>query len=146
MDSGGVCCHNAWGHVRNRKSNRFDILFAQTWVHCDNKPDRSFLITVITWHFQFHLMNVSILHLKYEYAWCSKLDLFDMLLPLLLYMTPLNNGNCRNALPYTFNIRVFKSMKNNSTTIKHTCIYNDSASIIEGCNVAFHTSDWWNFP
>ena len=33
-------------------------------------PDRSVLITIITWHFQFHLVNVSILCLKYEYgAW-----------------------------------------------------------------------------
>ena len=30
-------------------------------------PDRSVLITIITWHFQFRPMNVSILHLKYDY-------------------------------------------------------------------------------
>ena len=29
--------------------------------------DRSVLITIITWHFQFHPVNVSILHLKYDY-------------------------------------------------------------------------------
>ena len=30
-------------------------------------PDRSVLITIITWHFQFRRVNVSILHLKYDY-------------------------------------------------------------------------------
>ena len=30
-------------------------------------PDRSVLITIITWHFQFRPVNVSILHLKYDY-------------------------------------------------------------------------------
>ena len=29
-------------------------------------PDRSVLIPIITWHFQFRPMNVSILHLKYD--------------------------------------------------------------------------------
>ena len=31
-------------------------------------PDRSVLIPIITWHFQFRPVNVSILHLKYEYC------------------------------------------------------------------------------
>ena len=30
-------------------------------------PDRLVLITIITWHFQFLPVNVSILHLKYDY-------------------------------------------------------------------------------
>ena len=30
-------------------------------------PNRSVLITIITWHFQFHPVIVSIPHLKYEY-------------------------------------------------------------------------------
>ena len=30
-------------------------------------PDRSVLITIITWHFQFRPVNVSIFHLKYDY-------------------------------------------------------------------------------
>ena len=30
-------------------------------------PNRSVLITIITWHFQFRPVNVSILHLKYDY-------------------------------------------------------------------------------
>ena len=36
------------------------------------KPDRSVLITIKTWHFQFHPANISILHLKYEYGARSK--------------------------------------------------------------------------
>ena len=53
--------------TRGRLAEGFDVLFAKAWVHCDNKPDRSVLITIITWHFQFHPLNISILHLKYEY-------------------------------------------------------------------------------
>ena len=44
----------------------------------------------------------------------------------------------------TSNIDGFKSVKVNSTTIKH--VYNESAKITEGCNVAFHTNDYWNIP
>ena len=29
--------------------------------------DRSVLFTIITWHFQFHLVNISILHQIYKY-------------------------------------------------------------------------------
>ena len=36
-------------------------------------PDRSALITIIPWHFQFHLVNVSILHLKHEYGHARRL-------------------------------------------------------------------------
>ena len=68
---------------------------------------------------------------------------------------PLNDGNCHliipvvkrrcplDALPDTFDIGVFKSLQNNSTTIKH--IYNESANIIEGYNLAFDNNDCWNF-
>ena len=35
-------------------------------------PDRSVLITIITWHFQFRPVNVSILHLKDDYRARSK--------------------------------------------------------------------------
>ena len=53
---------------RGWQAKGFDVLFAQACVHCANKPDRSVLITIIKWHFQFHLVNVSILHLKYQYG------------------------------------------------------------------------------
>ena len=86
---------------------------------------------------------------------CSKWEPFRVLPPLLHHMVPLNDGNCCltmpainrlcpcDALPHTFNIGMFKSIKN-SATIKH--IYNEPANIIEGCNVAFDTNDCWNFP
>ena len=75
----GFCCHNAWGCVRNRKSNP-EADRPRDLTYCSHKPecivtaspDRLVLITVITWHFQFHIMNVSILHLRYEYGARSK--------------------------------------------------------------------------
>ena len=54
-------------------------------------------------------------------------------------------GRCaRDAPPETFDIGEFKSIKKNSTTITH--IYNESANIIESCNIAFDTNDCWNIP
>ena len=72
--SGGVCCHNARGRVRNRKSHPEGVS-PRDLTYCSHKPecvvptnpDRSVLITIITWHFQFRPVNVSILHLKYDY-------------------------------------------------------------------------------
>ena len=46
----------------------FDALFTQTWVHRDNKPQQISLNRDYIMTFQFHLMNVSILHLKYQYG------------------------------------------------------------------------------
>ena len=78
-----------------------------------------------------------------------------MLIPLLCHVEPLNDGNCRftmpvvknrcnrDVLPHTFNIGVFKSIKKDPDTLQH--IYNESANIIEGCNVAFDTNACWNF-
>ena len=34
--SGGVCCHDTRGCVRNKSDP--DVLFTQARVHCDNKP------------------------------------------------------------------------------------------------------------
>ena len=77
---------------------------------------------------------------------------FRVLLPLLRHVMPLNGGTCRltmlvgkgrcahDVLPHTFNIGVFRSVKNNSATIKH--IYNEYGNIIKGCNVAFGASDF----
>ena len=72
--SGGVCCHNARGRVRNRKSNPEGVS-PRDMTYCSHKPecivttnpDRSVLITIITWHFQFRPVYGSILHLKYDY-------------------------------------------------------------------------------
>ena len=57
MISGG--CHNARGRVRSRKSN---LTYCSHKPECivTTNPDRSALITIITWHFQFHLVNISI--------------------------------------------------------------------------------------
>ena len=53
--SGGVCCHNARGRVRNRKSNPEgvsprDLTYCSHKPECivTTKPDRSVLITIIT--------------------------------------------------------------------------------------------------
>ena len=63
--------------VQNRKSNPEGVC-PRDLTYCSHKPecivttnpDRSVLITIITWHFQFRPVNVSILHLKYDYrAW-----------------------------------------------------------------------------
>ena len=79
-----------------------------------------------------------------------------MMLPLLHHVVPLEDGNCHltmpvgkghcahDKLPHTFNISMFKSIENDSTTIKH--IYSESANIIGGCKIAFDNSDCWNFP
>ena len=57
---------------------------------------------------------------------------------------PVIKGRCaRDALPHTFNIGVFKSIKKNSTTTK--LIYDKSANIVEGYNIAFDTHDCGNF-
>ena len=83
--------------------------------------------------------------------WCLKQELFRVLLPLLHHVVPLSDGNCRltmpvgkgrcarDALPHTFDMGVFRTVKKNSTTIKY--ISNQWANIIEGCNVAFDTND-----
>ena len=112
-------------------------------------PDRSVLITIITWHFHFaSWMLVSPLKTR---IWCSKGEPFRVLLILLRHVVPLNDGNCRltmpvvkgrcarDAQPHTFNISFFRSNKKDCAAIKH--IYNESANITEGCNDAFDNSD-----
>ena len=70
--------------------------------------------------------------------WCSKQELFRMLLPLLRRVTPFNDGNYLLTMPVvkgrcvrdkpsqTFDIGVFKCGKINSATMKP--IYNESAN------------------
>ena len=72
--SGRVCCHNARGRVQNRKSNPEgvslrDLTYCSHEPECivTTNPDRSVLIRIITWHFQFRPVNVSVFHLKYDY-------------------------------------------------------------------------------
>ena len=47
---------------RGRQADGVDVLFTQPRVHCDNKPNRSDFIPIISWHFQMHLANFSILN------------------------------------------------------------------------------------
>ena len=49
---------------------RKDLTYCSHKPECivTTNPDRSVLITIITWHFEFRPMNVSILHLKYNYC------------------------------------------------------------------------------
>ena len=73
--SEGVCCHDARGHVRNRKSNP-SAHRPRDLTYCSHKAerivttntDRSVLITINTSYFQFHLLNISFLHFKYQYS------------------------------------------------------------------------------
>ena len=59
--------------------------------------------------------------------------------PCRFTMSVGNERCARNALPDTFNIGVFNSVKNNPTTMKH--VYNESGNGIEVCNGAFAASD-----
>ena len=64
--------------------------------------------------------------------------------PFCRLTTPVVKGRCaRDALPHTFNMGVCLNPLNNSVTIEH--IYDESANIIVGCNVAFDDYDSWNF-
>ena len=110
--------------------------------------NRSVLMMIITWNFQVHLMNVSILYLKYKYGAGSE-SCFTCYSNCCITWCPLITGIVASqcplarddalALPRIFYISVLKIIKNNSTTIKH--IYNWFANIIEGCNNAFYTND-----
>ena len=74
-----LCNFHSRGCLPNKKSNPegFDVLFAEARVHRDNEPRQIGLNH--DFHLQFHFVNVSIIHLKYEYlarserrfAWCS---------------------------------------------------------------------------
>ena len=117
--------------------------------------DRLVLITIITWHFQFHPVNVSILRLKYEFRARSKSRLLcyfncyvtwcPLMMGIVASQYPSSRLHCAcDTLPHSFNIDVFETVKNNSTTIEH--IYNESVNFIDNCDVAFDTTDLWNQP
>ena len=156
--SGWVCCHNARGRVRNRKPNSeadrpMDLTYCSHKPECivTTNPDKSVLISIIAWHFQFHLVNVSILQLKYEYGAriesCSSLssDCYVTWYPLTTGIgasqCPSERDTALVTCYLTLLIGVFKSVDNNCTTITH--IYNESVNIIEGSNVAFNEVIAW---
>ena len=104
-------------------------------------PAQLVSIKFITLHFRFRLMNASILHINYEYGARSEL------LPVFRHVAHLNVGTCRLTMPIDHSWRATSHISYawaNPATIKH--IYNKSACIIRGCNVAFVTNDCWNFP
>ena len=117
-------------------------------------PDRLVLITIMTWHFQFHPVNVSNLHIKGAYVFEARA--VSRAQPIITSRGALKDGNCRltipvvkgrcarEALPHAFNIGVFKYSKSNPTTIKH--IYNESENLNESCDVAYDSNNWWNLP
>ena len=122
-------CPNARRHVRNRKSNPEgvsprDLTYCSRKPECigTTNPDRLVLITIITWHFQFHPVT-----------WCP------LTTGIVASQYPSSRDTAREALPQAFNIGVFEYGKSNPTTIKH--IY-----LNESCDVAFDSNDWWNLP
>ena len=141
---------------------RISLQFNSFLTYCSHKPEcigttnpgRSVLITIITWHSQFHPVNVSNLRVKGAYV--LEASPFHALLPLLRHVVRLNDGNChltipvvkgrcaREVLPHAFDIGVFKYGRSNHTTIKH--IYNGSENLHGSCDVAFDSNNWWNLP
>ena len=130
--------------MRNRKSNL---------TYCSHKPKyivatnshRLVLIMNLTWHFHFHSSNVSIIHLKYEYRarsesrfMCYSCSYVTRCLIIMGIVT------AQYPSSHTCNIDVFKTIKRNSTTIVH--IHNESANLIDNCDVAFDINNWWNQP
>ena len=124
----GGCCHNAQGCVRNRTSNPEDDK-SRDLTYCSHKPEwfvtanpeRSVLITIITWNLQFHLVNVYILHWKYKYGPRSesRFACYPHCYVTWCLTIPVGKGRCTcDALPYTLNIVVFKTVSKNSATIK----------------------------
>ena len=131
---------------------------ARDLTYCSHKPvrigttipERSVLITIITWRLQFHPVNVSNLHVKGVYVLEARAV---SRAPPIVYVTwcPLNDGNCRliipivngryarEALPHAFNIGGFEYGKSNHTKIKH--IYNEFETLNESCDVVFVTHE-----
>ena len=141
--------------ARAKQKFKQDLTYRSHKSECigTTNSDRSVLITIITWHFQFHPAKVSNLH--EEGAYVLEARAVSRALPLLRHVVPLNDGNCRltipvvkgrrarDALPHVFHIGVFKFVKAIFTAIKH--IYKEYANIIEDCYVVFDSNDCWNF-
>ena len=100
------------------------------FINCDNKPRQIGLNH--NYNMTFSISPRESLYSPFKIRiWCSKREPFHVLLPLLHHVVPLNDGNycltmpvvkghCTcGALPYTFNISMFKTVEKNSATIKH---------------------------
>ena len=95
--SGGVCCHNARGRVRNRKSNP-DGVAGGIWrtvrtSPSDNKPRQIGLNHNYNMTFLISPHGCPYSQLKWRSS-RSKREPFRMLLPLLRHVAPLATGNC----------------------------------------------------
>ena len=147
------------GRLRNRKSNPGGVS-TRDLTYCSHKPqcivttNRSVLITIITWHFQFRPVNVSILHLKYEYRARSE-SRFACYSHCYVTWCPLTTGivasqfpSSRDAVLVTRYLTPFISacLKSRwNDLLPQKTIYKESANITEGWNVAFNTNNCWNF-
>ena len=117
-------------------------------------PDRSVLIPIITGHFSFQPVNVSILNLKDEYGtrsdarftrfshcyvtWCPLTTGIVISLPssrdavfVTSFFKPLTSA-CLNAAKQFFHNMIY--------------IYSESVNLIDNCNVALESTNLWNHP
>ena len=66
---------------------------------------------------------------------------FHVLFPLLRHMVPLNKGSCH------LTILVVKGRCARDVLLQaFEHIYNDAVNLIDNCDVAFDTNDWWSHP
>ena len=102
--SGGVCCHNARGRMRNRKSNP-DGLAGGIWRTVRTSPSALWQQTrQIGLNHNYNMAFLISPH-GCPYSPCkwrssrSKREPFRMLLPLLGHVAPLATGNCCLTMP-----------------------------------------------
>ena len=124
-----------------------DVLFAQAWVHFDNKtqqisfnPDYSMTFLISPSQCYYSPFKSRIWCLKQELFWCCS-HCCTMWCPLTMELSP-HNARWEGELISACS----NPVKTNSTTIKHIC--DESANLIDSYNVAFEfdTNDWWYFP
>ena len=144
----------------NRKSNP-EAIRSRDWTYylhkpeciVTTKPDRLVLIMFIIWHFNFTPWMLVFSTLKANTIFAYKREPFMCYSHYYVTRCYLNNRNCCLTMPiakghgahdeltFTFNIIVFKSIKTNSTTTKHTI---ESRYNTVQYNMIFlqHCSDW----
>ena len=126
--SGGVCCHNARGRVRNRKSNP-DGIAGGIWRTVRTSPSALWQQTrQIGLNHNYNMTFLISPHgcpyssLKWRSS-RSKREPFRVLLPLLRHMAPLSDGKllshnavvkgrcARDAIPWTFISKCLNAVK-----------------------------------